>query len=381
VVSGNISHHEHPAPRHPCQMLSVNRLLVGTTSSPRTLLSMYWDTSIGLLKTATERHVLLLIAAMVVVVSRNRMSQIAAALLGMAAVYRSVARIHTDLGLLGGTANLPRYSITIHTIALAALAMAVTSLVLSRFSRRCVPSLCRDTWRGWVVMGLVFFTPIMHGFGTGNPLYMMIVNGFAAWMAMIIAILTGLDRAAQVARGFAGMVAVAAAMASVLIAKSGLTEYPYRTHAYAETTMVAEGIPALSSVKLRADVAAEFSAVHKALTRTLEPKGRAMVGFDRMAGILLMLDGRPVGETWASEIDRERTAEGFRASCYKGKPWWSSRWPVFIFGRAVTTTELRAFEYCGIDFAKDYRSLAPPAQTAGLAIFVPAKEQHDLGSE
>jgi hypothetical protein len=216
--------------------------------------------------------------------------------------------------------------------------------------------------------------PVTHGFGTGNGLFAMIVNGFGAWMAVIIAVATGLAETSRAARAFVYVVTAGAAYSAVEIATDGLLQHPYRTDGYSLTTTVASGVRALRSIKLRSDVAAQFTLLRTALERYIEPKGRAMMGFDEMSGILLALDGRPIGEAWASASDHERTAAGLRASCRGGQPWWSSRWPLLLFNRGVTNTEIAALRDCGIDFAKDYRLLAPPAQTIGLSVFVPVKE-------
>jgi hypothetical protein len=98
------------------------------------------------------------------------------------------------------------------------------------------------------------------------------------------------------------------------------------------------------------------------------------MAFDEMSGLVFLLDGRPVGEAWYSAIDHERTAEGFRASCRGGTPWWSDRRPIMIFRRAITVTETSAFNDCGVDFAAQYKVLGSPAQTMGLHVYVPATE-------
>lgn len=356
------------------EILEVTRLLVKKGNSPTTLLAMYWDTGLKLLKETVERHELLLIAAAMVVVGRRRETQIVTGLLLVVAVYRSVTRVEDGAGLIGGPSNLSRFSITIQAIALATLTMAIVTLLVGWMGRRRVPSLCRESLRGWAMLGLLAILPITQGLGTGNPIYMMVNNGFGCWMAVIIAVATGIETAPFVARVFGGLLAAAGIVSSVMITRSGVLEHPYRTEGFAQTTTIASGVPALRSVKLRPDVAQGFSNLHRALQPYIEPPGRAMMGFDEISGTLLALGGRPIGEAWASALDSERTAEGFRASCRGGHPWWESRWPILLFRRAVSDVERRALADCGIDFEKDYRLLAPSSQTSGLAVYVPMHE-------
>lgn len=356
------------------EILEVTRLLVKKGNSPTVLLAMYWDTGLKVLKETVERHELLIIAAAMAVVGRRREAQIFTGLLVICAVYRSVARVEDGAGLVGGPSNLSRFSITIQAIALATLTMAGVTLLVGWMGRRRLPSLCRESRCGWAMLGLLVILPITQGLGTGNPIYMMVNNGFGCWMAVIIAVATGIETAPFVARVFGVVLAASGIVSSVLITRSGVLEHPYRTEGFAQTTTIASGVPALHSVKLRPDVAQGFNNLHRALQPYIEPSGRAMMGFDEMSGILLAMGGRPIGEAWASALDWERTAEGLRASCRGGHPWWESRWPVLLFKRPVSDVERRALSDCGIDFEKDYRLLAPSSQTSGITVYVPANE-------
>ncbi|MBX3228438.1 MAG: hypothetical protein KIT84_07285 [Labilithrix sp.] len=356
------------------EVLEVNRILMKKGNPPKVLLQMYWDTSVALLKLTVDRYELLLVAAAVVVVGRSRGAQIVTGLLAAAALSRAYTRAEESAGLVGGTLNLSRYAVTPHAIALAALALGVTALLVGWIARRRMPSLCRESPRGFLVLGLLAVLPITHGLGTGNYLYVMIVNGFAGWMAIMIAIATGIETAPLVARLMALVIAGGGVTSSAVIAKSGILEHPYRTDTFERTTTIAEGVPALAGVKLRPDVAARFSLLHRAVEPYVREPGRAMMGFDEISGVVVALDGRVVGESWAAGGDWERTADGLRASCRDGHPWWEGRPPVLVFGRAVSDVERRALKDCGLDFATDYRLLAPAGQTGGYAIYVPARE-------
>jgi hypothetical protein len=355
------------------EILEVTRLLMKKGNPPAYLLHMYWDTTVSLLKVTLDRHELLFVAAAVAVVGRSRGAQVVTGLLAAAAVYRSVTRVEELLGLTGGTNNLQRYPATIHAIFLAALAMGVAALVVGWIDRRHVPSLCRESLRGWLMIGLLLVLPITHGLGTGNHLYVMIVNGFAGWMAIIILVLTGIETAPLVARVLAALIGAAGVIAATQISRNGTLEHPYRTESFESTTAIAAGVPALASVKLRPDVAGRFSMLHHAIAPYIDPPGRAMMGFDEISGIVLAMDGRVIGESWAAGGDYERTSEGLRASCRGGHPWWTTRRPVLIFGRGVSQVERKALADCGIDFDKEYKQL-PSTQTVGYSVYVPATD-------
>lgn len=359
------------------EILEVNRILMKKGNPPAALLRMYWDSSVRMLKASIDQYELAIVAAGVVAVGRSRGAQLVSGLLAVVAVDRALTRVEQGAGLVGGTSNLPRYALTIEALALAALALGTVTLVvgwLDRRRRRRAPSLCRESPQGWLILGLLAILPITHGLGTGNELYVMVMNGFAGWMALIIAIVTGMDTSPRVARIFGGALAASAVAASVLITKSGLLERPYRTDGLAQSRTPVAGVPALRRIKLRQDVAQRFSQLHAVLQPYIDPPGRAMMGFDEISGVVLAMDGRPVGESWAAAGDHERTADGLRASCADGHPWWEARRPVLLFQRAVTHVERKALADCGIDFATDYKLLAPPAQTIGLSVYVPTHD-------
>jgi hypothetical protein len=131
------------------------------------------------------------------------------------------------------------------------------------------------------------------------------------------------------------------------------------------------GVPALSGVRLSPKQSADYAGLRQRLAPYLDPPGRAIMAYDEMAGIVLILDGRPVGEAWYSAIAPERTATGVRKVCADGRGWWGTRSPILIFRRPVTRVEVDALTSCGLDFATDYRLLAPPAETLGLQVYVP----------
>ena len=101
------------------------------------------------------------------------------------------------------------------------------------------------------------------------------------------------------------------------------------------------------------------------------------MAFDKLPGLVLALDGRTVGEGWYAPENRERTAAGIRAECHDRHGPWDSRIPLVIFNRPVSAIEIATLRSCGLDFATDYRLLAPAAETGGYSIYVPTSEAVD----
>jgi hypothetical protein len=94
-----------------------------------------------------------------------------------------------------------------------------------------------------------------------------------------------------------------------------------------------------------------------------------VVALDKMAGIVLLLDGRSVGEAWYAPEDPARTAAGIAAACSKGP---LDRAPVLVLNRPLRPGDRELLAPCGLDPVRDYRLLAPVAQTGGLTVLVPA---------
>jgi hypothetical protein len=72
--------------------------------------------------------------------------------------------------------------------------------------------------------------------------------------------------------------------------------------------------------------------------------------------------------------ERERTAAGITEVCSTKEPWPGNRQPLLFFNRPVGQLEIDALRSCGLDFAVDYKLIAPPATTMNLQIYVPAAE-------
>jgi hypothetical protein len=355
------------------QILAVNRLVARATNSPTSLLEMYWTTTVDIGKTIVKRHGLLVVAAAVAVFARRPLGQWIAAVLAVAGFVFAGWRLLANRGEIGGTTNLTRYPIGLLGAVAVAAAVGLMVLGARRFGGLPAPSLSREGRRGWAVLALLAVLPLAQAFGTGNPIYKMAVNGFAAWMAIVVVVLTGIETAPGVARAITAGVAAAGVALSSSVAATGLWAHPYRTVGHDRATAIAKGVPALASVRLSPAKAHAYSDLRRRLAPYLEPPGRAIMAFDEMAGIVLLLDGRPVGEAWYSALDPHRTAEDIRAVCQAG-PWWGDRPPLLLFRRPVTDIEIDVLGSCGLHFATDYRLLAAREETMGLLVYVPRVE-------
>ncbi len=356
-------------------MLAINRTVASGTNSPMMLLQMYYDNVVVLLKQVARGHGVLLLAAAVAPFARSRRSRWGAFGLIVVGLALSIRRVVRNDELLGGTVNLDRFPIVVTAAIAVAIVLAVAVLIQERISRgraaEPLSSLTRRDGRGWVVLGMLAMLPLTQAAGTGNPVHFLAIVGLGAWVALVIAVVTGIEAATAPARVLAGLAAAGAVVCTMFIATDGLWDHPYRTAGYNQTTAEAPGVPALSSLRLDPLAAAQYASLYASLAPYLEPPGRAIMAFDEMPGMVLMLGGRPVGEAWYSAIDHERSAAGIRQACTTSPPWWGSRTPILIFSRAVTETEIAALRSCGLTFATDYRLLGPVEPTHGLQVYIP----------
>jgi hypothetical protein len=364
------------------QMLTINHLVAAKTNSPAALLHMYATTGWQVLKTVGRRGEILLVAAVFAVVTQGRLGRLCAAALAVLGLALSTRRLILDGDWQGGTVNLRRYPVGVLLVLAVAVVIGLTVLLRDRYGsatkaaqpdeeRTDPSSLSREGRAGWAILLMLALIPVTQAAGTGNPLYFMAVNGYAAWLALIIVVVTGVETAPRLAHWLAAAMAAGAVLLSTSIAVDGLWSHPYRTASVGRTTTVPAGVPALDSIRLDPDTAQRYSQLYDTLGPYLRPSGRAIMAFDEMAGIVLLLDGRPVGEAWYSASDHDRTADGIRAACPGGHGWWGSRVPILIFRRPVTSTETDALRSCGLDFATDYRLVAPKEDTMNLLVYVP----------
>jgi hypothetical protein len=287
----------------------------------------------------------------------------------------SVVRLVSGDFLLGGLTNVVRYPFGAAMWPIAAVLLAVVVFVHTRRRQplRSWPStVSRHDLRDWYVYGLLGVLPYVQAFGTDNNIQQNAVNAYGACAALIVAVVTGVRGAPALVRGVAVASAAGAMAVTALIVSDALTIHPYRTAPLAQTTAVAPDVPTLGSLRLEPGRAEAYSNLASVLRPYLDPPGRPIMGFDELAGLVFLLDGRSYGEAWYSSLDPARTAASIRAACGETGVW-PGRHPILIFGRPISGTERDALRACGLDFDRDFAPVALPEQTLGLRVYVPVE--------
>lgn len=348
-------------------ILAVNRFIADNSYTPATLLEMYWTTGSRLFGETIKQHFLLLIAAPVAVVARHPVLRTAAWLLAAAGLGLSIYQAFDKGGLAGGPVNNGKFQVTL----LAAVLVAIVTTVAAVIARQWTPG--KENPRSWVVLALLTVLPFVLAFGSNTPLYMIGFDAFAAWAALMIAVLTSIDKAPAVARTTTALVTVGSLVAVAAISYGGLMINPYRSFPHRDLTTATDLRP-LGGLKLTPATAKGYAALDSLLKPYTSPSGRPIIGFDKMAGIVFMLRGRPFGEAWTQPKERQRTAAGIAEICSGKEPRPDNRPPLLIFNRRVTQLEVDTLRGCGLDFKTGYKLIAPPATTMNLQIYVPAAE-------
>ncbi|NEA37470.1 hypothetical protein [Streptomyces sp. SID13031] len=346
---------------------AVNRFIAGNSYSPSSLLEMYWRTGSKLVGQTFEQHVLLLVAAAFAVVARRPVLRIAAWLLVAATLVLSIVRAIDQDGLGGGAVNNGKFQIVLLAAVLVAVVTTIAALITKQWSGG------KENLRTWVILTVLTVFPIVQAFGTNTALYMIGFDAFAAWAALMIAVVTSIDKAPVVARTTVSLVTVAALVAVAAISYGGLILNPYRSAPHRDLT-TATSLKPLGELKLTADTAKDYQALDQLLMPYTSPSGRPIIGFDKMAGIVFLLRGRPFGEAWTSPKERQRTAAGITEVCSGRQPRPGDRPPLLIFNRRVTQLDVDALRTCGLDFKADYMLIAPPATIMNLQVYVPTAE-------
>jgi hypothetical protein len=357
-------------------LVAVNALLAEQSMSLPRLLAHYWASSAESFVSLFRGYWPLLVAGAVAAGARGRRARWLAWPAAVAGLGMAIAHAARD-GLAGGAVNVRHYLVPFLAVP-ALLLVTALSTAATRHRPASPPVMAPEVppeaasgaarLREAVLLVLVATLPVAHALGTGNAPLLLAVNGFAAWMAVLIAMLTGLDRAATVARALLGAVAAISLVATASVALGGLIRHPYRTAGAADTTTTAAGVPALASVRLDPAAARRYADLRGELKPYLTP-GHPMMAFDTMAGIVFLLDGRSVGEPWYPGNDPARVAAGIGSACPGGRvP--GGQAPILLFNRPIEPADRAAVARCGLDLDRDYRPLDLPAGTAGPTVLV-----------
>ena len=335
------------------EMAEVNRLVAAGTNSPLTLLAMYLRTTLSMGAEALLLVVLaLLVAGLGVVLRGTRFAAAGLPLVVLGPVVALVAANPGSWGLPGGGSQ----AIHAYVVPLIALALLV---VVAGFVSRWAGRRAADEPRAGArpgraadlaVVTMLVLLPAVQAAGTGNPLAFLAVNGFPCWVALMVAACT-----APSPRPVTRALAVSATGCAVVVAATtgadGLLRHPYRTASWTEATSTVGGAGVLAQVRVDADTAARFRQVRAAAGE--HRPGDPVMAFDELAGMVVLLDGRSVGEAWYSRIDRDRTAAGIRSVCTRPRPWGGAL-PVVIYDHAPRAVDQAALGACGLSLSRDF---------------------------
>jgi hypothetical protein len=354
-------------------LVEVNRLVAASSNSPAQLLPLYWNSAKLLAEDIGRQQGLLLLAAVVVPFLRRPS---AARLVTAAALGVGAAQVVRHHGLYASSVNLPSFTVTLFTPLVAVLLAGSAHAVARRVRSDGRPTSRSAAIGRWTVLLVLTALPITQAAGTGNPIHFVALPGLGIWMAVAIAILTSVDRSALGTRTLVAGALAGLVLGTSLIAVDGLWNRPYRTTGHDQSTAVATDVPAFASLRLDPETARRYAGLRALLKPYVVPPGRAMMAFDGLAGVVLALDGRPVGEAWyPGGAYSSRAAAGIHRACEGGHPWWGDRKPVVIFNRRVTPVERRVLRFCGLSLKNDYRVVqAPGIRGVDLTIHVPVDE-------
>jgi hypothetical protein len=247
-------------------------------------------------------------------------------------------------------------------------------------------SLHSDGVRGYLVLLTVAVVPFTQAIGTGGLLHFHAMDGWACWVAVLIAVVTGAERAGALARATGyGLIALSVLVGTV-VGTTATWIHPYDTSGFRESTVRAAGLDPIDSLYLPPATHRQFAALREWLRPFIEPEGRAMLAYDDKEGVVLALHGRPVGEAWVTVRAQRRTLLAVVATC-RQTPWFADRPPILLFWRAVTRNEDRALAACGLEIARDYEKLTTPPDVASIpelswmTVYVPKPGVRATGRE
>jgi len=272
----------------------------------------------------------------------------------------------------GGTGNVPSYAIPLVALSLAAAVTGLLWVLVARW--RAEQAAERQGRRQRIAVAAVVVTlgllAAAHGLGTGNALYYMAVNGFALWMVPLARVAVGPLGRHTAYRSASVVTALTAMGLCGWVTVDGLLHFPYRMDTYtAATTPLQTG--STGDVLVNEAFASQTDALRAGLADEISPPGRPMMAFDELAGLVLLLDGRPVGEAWYSATDLPRSSAGIIATCSEPGWWGEERGPLILIRRAAAESDLEAIRACGYDFPDDFTSLEVPGGPPGVGVYVP----------
>jgi hypothetical protein len=351
------------------EMTEVNRLVAASTNSPLTLLGMYVRSTLSMGAEALLLAALaLLVAGLGVLLRRTRFAAAGLPVAVLGPVAALIAASPQSWGLPGGGVFAIRtYVVPLVALALVVVAARWVGLRTGRPADRGVaierPGRAADV----AVVTMLVLLPAVQALGTGNPLAFLAVNGFSCWVALMVAACT-MPGPRPVARGLTISATACAVLVAATTGADGLLRHPYRTAAWSEATTAVGGTGPLATVRVDASTASQWRAIRDAVGA--HRPGHQVMAFDEMAGTVVLLDGRSVGEAWYSRIDPDRTAAGIRSVCERPQPL-TETLPVIVYDRAPRAVDEDALRACGLSLSRDYRLVTIDQGEPRLRVYVP----------
>ena len=361
-------------------MLEVNRLAAGTSHSAGALVDLYVRGTGEILGRVTTLLLLIVVLALAGAGVARTGARAAAgwvAAAGPLVVVGVVAAAGESPWPEGGGSGLADYS-----AGLVALVVA-TAVAFGAIAIRTDRGWARETgqadgvsaqdrrWDVPVVLATLLLLPVVQAVGSGNSLSSLAVNLAASWVALIM-VCVAITAPASRVRWFAVSSAVATLVLCVSVGADGVLLHPYRTTAYDSSDRRLGGTGALASIAMSSTDRTELDAVRRAMAPT-PPGRRPVVALDEIAGLVLLTEGRPLGEPWGSALAPDRLAAGIRAAC-RHDAWTGVEQPIVLAWRPVGAIVTDALEHCGVQMdSQTYWELRLPVDLRPVRILTPSR--------
>ena len=295
-------------------LVAVNRLAAGSSHTAGALVDLYVSTA---KETLGRTIALLLVVGVLGLVAaglaRTGMRSAArwVVVAGPVLVIGVIAAAGGSPWPEGGGVGLDDYAAGLVALVVAtAVALGIATLCSRGTTPRDREGSTREVP---VVLAMLLLLPAVQAVGSGNSIASLAVNVAACWLAFIL-----LSAVLILPTTFARWFAVASGVAVVVLCASvgadGVLMHPYRTTPYDSSDRALGGAGTLGSIALRSTNRAELDAVRRAMA-PVPPGRRPVVALDEVAGLVLLTEGRPLGEPWSSANAPDRLAAGIRAAC------------------------------------------------------------------
>jgi len=362
------------------QMLAATRSVAKATNNPVTLLQLYARVDGSLVGHVVQTNVGLVLAVALAGLARGRVLRLVAGLFGAVFLAWTIRHLVQLGALSGGTTNLVLFREPMMLVVVCALVLLLATQLRDRWPGSSDRAGGRRPHRTDVLLlAALCLLPLTQALGTGNGLLPIAVCGFGAWAALVVVAATGVDHAGWPARALGAALIAGTVAVPTAIATTGVWSNPYRTAPHDRATTALTTVPALDSLSVSAPEAARLAGVRQRLAPYFTPAGRYVMGYDEMAGLVLALGGRPVGEAWYSATDHKRTAGAIAAQCPGGVGPWGTRLPLVLTVRTIQPVDRQGLRACNIDLAKDYRILPLQDVFAHLIVYVPLGDTSAAG--